>query len=233
MDESEFDKFAEEYKTLYKGVIGITGEDTDFFAEYKIKDTKEISKTSKYQDNLSILDFGSGIGESVPFFLKYFPSSELTCIDVSQKSLDIGMSRFKDDANFVHFDGQRIPYEDSSFDLIFTACVFHHIPVQSHELLLSEIFRVLKPEGTFVVFEHNPYNFLTVRAVNACPFDENAVLIRANDFDRKLTRAGLVDRKLRYRIFFPRILKWLRPIEKYITWLPLGAQYYVAGKKPA
>jgi hypothetical protein len=30
-----------------------------------------------------------------------------------------------------------------------------------------------------------------------------------------------------YFVFFPRILKWFRPVEKMLTWCPLGAQYAV------
>jgi hypothetical protein len=34
-----------------------------------------------------------------------------------------------------------------------------------------------------------------------------------------------------YCVFFPRLLWRLRPLERYLTWLPLGAQYYVAAQK--
>ena len=37
--------------------------------------------------------------------------------------------------------------------------------------------------------------------------------------------------KSAYRLFFPNILAALRPIERYLAWLPLGAQYYVVSKK--
>lgn len=30
-----------------------------------------------------------------------------------------------------------------------------------------------------------------------------------------------------YTMFFPDSLNFFRPIEKYLRWLPLGAQYYV------
>jgi hypothetical protein len=32
---------------------------------------------------------------------------------------------------------------------------------------------------------------------------------------------------MRYRVFFPRALAALRPMENALSWLPLGAQYYV------
>lgn len=233
MDEAEFDKFADEYKQRTEDVLGASGEDADFFAEYKVKDTARIIKAYDLPEDIRILDFGSGIGESVPFFLKHMSSSRLTCIDVSEKSLKIGSERFKGKVDFIHFDGKKIPFKNASFDVVFTACVFHHIPPEAHQSLIHEIHRILKPGGIFIAFEHNPYNFLTVRAVYACSYDENAILIRAADFRDKLCSSGLVNEKLHYRIFFPRRLRLLRPLEKVMCWLPLGAQYYVCAQKPA
>ena len=59
---AEFDLLADEYHTQHKENIAITGEDPEYFSEYKIADfanyfyKKDMPKT--------ILDFGSGIGNS-------------------------------------------------------------------------------------------------------------------------------------------------------------------------
>lgn len=232
MSNAEFDKFADNYKQLHCDVLCASGESDEFFAEYKIKDVARIVRKKGWARNLSILDFGAGIGSSVPFFLKYFPGAQLTCLDVSQRSLDIAISKYQNAATFLHFDGQHIPRPDNSFRLIFSACVFHHIPPEMHLVLLHEIIRVLEPGGIFVTFEHNPYNPLTVGAVRACPLDDNAVLIKGRDFRGLLRQTGYVADCLRYRIFFPRFLRGLRPLEQFMTWLPLGAQYFVCAQKP-
>ena len=111
------------------------------------------------------------------------------------------------------------------------SCVFHHIPEVEHVPLLGEIRRVLKPGGVLFVFEHNPLNPLTRHAVDTCPFDEHAVLIRAASMLRRVRGAGFPDASVKSRIFFPHILRALRPLERRLTWLPLGAQYYVLGRK--
>lgn len=232
MDESEFDKFAEEYSELHQRVLGPSGEDPEFFANYKVQDTLQLVQKQNFPPNLSILDFGSGIGGSVPYFLKYFPDCQLTCLDVSRKSLEIGIERFGDTAQFLHFDGKNIPSDDNSYHIIFTACVFHHIPPDMHALLIKEIHRILKPGGVFIAFEHNPLNFLTIRAVNACSYDENAILIPGKKFRGLLKEQDFNDDKLRYRIFFPKILGLFRPLERFLRWVPLGAQYYVSAQKP-
>jgi hypothetical protein len=82
-----------------------------------------------------------------------------------------------------------------------------------------------------VIFEHNPFNPLTVRAVNTCPFDINAQLIKAPAFIRRLKNVGWDERQVQYHIFFPRQLGKLRPIERHLTWLPLGGQYSVSARK--
>lgn len=231
MDQVEFDKFAEEYRSTHASNIKSSGETPEFFAEYKIKDVADYARKHAFPDKIKILDFGAGVGTSVPYFKKYFPHAHVTCIDVSQKSLDIGQSRFTEGVDFVHFDGQHIPFDEHSFNIVFAACVFHHISHAEHANLLSEISRVLKPRGVFFVFEHNPYNPLTVRAVNTCPFDENAVLIKSTDMVQRIRSAGLGDIVQKYRIFVPGAIRYLRGLERYLTWLPLGAQYYIAARK--
>jgi SAM-dependent methyltransferase len=105
MDAAEFDKFAEEYRQLHAANIRLSGEKPEYFAEYKIADLVEILPREGFPRDPLILDFGAGIGQSVPYFRKYFPGSRVVCLDVSKKCLEIGRSRFGDAAEFVHFDG--------------------------------------------------------------------------------------------------------------------------------
>ena len=191
MDSAEFDKFAEEYAAMHSGSIRASGEGPEYFAEYKVRDVARHLATHGLSVQ-RVLDFGCGIGGTIPYFRRYLPNSQLTCVDVSQKSLDIARSRFPAAAEYRLFDGQLLPFEDNTFDLIFTACVFHHIPVAEHVRLLSEIRRVLTPGGNFFVFEHNPLNPLTVRVVNQCPFDENAVLITSGELAIALSARSFV-----------------------------------------
>jgi SAM-dependent methyltransferase len=231
MDRSEFDKFADEYGALHARNIGVTGESPDYFAEYKIRDIyNQLRATGDLRSNLRILDFGSGVGSSIPFYRKYFPSCHITCTDVSRRSLNVAMSRFGELASYVLFDGQTLPLKSGAFDMAFAACVFHHIPGGEHISLLREIRRVLsnKP-GKLFLYEHNPLNPLTVHAVNTCAFDENAVLIPPWKMHRRFHEAGYLDIAVSYRVFFPRALAFLRFLEYHVSWLPLGAQYCVTG----
>ncbi|MGE4513300.1 MAG: class I SAM-dependent methyltransferase, partial [Chryseobacterium sp.] len=56
---------------------------------------------------------------------------------------------FKDKANFVLYEGEKLPFGDKVFDKIFTVntVYFWKDPVQ----YFNEIYRVLKDNGTFVL----------------------------------------------------------------------------------
>ncbi len=232
MDEAEFDKFADEYRAMHAENIRLSGEDPEYFAEYKIVDiATELARDGAVAHR--VLDFGAGVGYSVPFFARHLPSARVTCLDVSRKSLEVGAAKHGAVAEFEHFDGRRIPFDDGTFDVALASCVFHHIPHAEHVALLGEIRRVLAPDGRLFVFEHNPLNPLTRHAVSTCVFDEHAELVLAPTMRRRARAAGFASASVRYRIFFPHALRGLRPLEPRLKWLPLGAQYYVAARKAA
>jgi ubiquinone/menaquinone biosynthesis C-methylase UbiE len=230
MLEAEFDQFASEYQQQHAASIRLSGETPDFFAKYKIDDVASVL-ASVGATPRRILDFGGGVGNSLSYMRAAFPEAEIVLLDPSSASLDMAQRRFPGGARFHHFDGKTIPYDDGHFDMVFTACVFHHIPGDLHAHLLREISRVLMKGGSFFLFEHNPWNPLTLHAVRNCPFDENAVLINAAVMRKQIAEAGLPKSRIVYRIFFPRLLARLRSLERHLAKLPIGAQYFVHAVK--
>jgi len=232
MDRAEFDQFAREYRQLHQQNIRHFRESPEYFAEYKIVDTAAVARRRLGERELDLLDFGTGVGNAVPYLAEHLPRARLTCLDISEESVAIARERFPGMAQYCTFDGGQLPFPDASFDLLYTACVFHHIPHAEHPALLREFHRVLRPGGALVIFEHNPYNPLTQRAVSTCPFDENAQLIRPGAMTEQIADAGFAGVERKYRIFFPGFVRWLRCLEPYLAWLPLGGQYYVAATRP-
>lgn len=226
MDVAEFDKFAEEYLAVHADNIKLSGEDPEYFARYKIEELRRRWTAAGRPEPRSALDFGTGIGNSIPHLAKAFPDAAITGLDVSQKSLAVAERRFGGLAQFTLGEGLRMPFEDASFDLIFSACVFHHIDADEHRAIFSELRRLLRPGGLMAIFEHNPINPATRHIVATCPFDENAVLIRAKDLKRRQLDAGFSQVDVAYTAFFPGALRLLRPLEPHLAACPLGAQYY-------
>jgi SAM-dependent methyltransferase len=234
MLEAEFDKFADEYRATHARNIRLSGESPDYFAEYKVQEVAAaLAEDGRAGASaLDLLDFGGGIGTSLPYFRKHLAAARVTCADVSRKSLAVAATRFPGLAEFTPFDGIALPFDDGHFDLAFAACVFHHIEPDRHVALLGEICRVLRPSGRLFVFEHNPLNPLTALAVKACEFDVNARLIRGGVMARRIVEAGFAHPRLKYRVFFPKALAPLRRFERYLSGVPIGAQYYVVARKP-
>jgi len=229
-DFDNFDEFAEDYRDTHNSAIKLSGADSDYFSEYKII---EVAKNEQHQETLKILDFGCGDGNSVVFFRKHFKESYIEGIDVSQASIDIAADKKIDRTKFQVFDGKIIPYENDSFDIIFTSMVFHHIEHKLHKAIISEIYRVLKPQGRFYMFEHNPYNPLTRRVVDQCEFDRDAVLLKPKYGKQIISLGGFDKFNLNFTIFIPRlkIIQWALRLENYLKWLPIGAQYYIRAIK--
>ena len=235
MLEQEFDRFAQEYEQLHASVLTASGEGPEFFAAYKPADMRRhLAAAGAAGDVSRLLDFGCGVGGSLPHLRKEFPDAELIGADVSRKSLEIAERRYPGLAKLVALsETGAMPLPEASVDLVFSACVFHHIPEAEHTRILCDLHRVTKPGGSLFLFEHNPLNPLTRRVVDACAFDENAVLIGASELKRRVLAAGYQHAKICYRIFFPHALNFLRPLEGALTWCPLGAQYYVAARRTA
>lgn len=226
MVEAEFDAVALSYRDQHAQSIKLSGESVEFFAQYKV-DALQTALTAAGHVPRRILDFGSGIGNALQPLREAFPAAHLTCLDVSERSLDICRSKAQGQVDFQVYDGENIPFPDDSFDVVFTACVFHHIPHRQHGHLLSEIRRIVSPNGHFMLFEHNPWNPLTRLAVKRCPFDENAELISAPAMRRRFQKAGFANSDIQYRLFMPSFLGSLRHYEKFLDGLPLGAQYSI------
>ncbi len=224
MTKAEFDSYADTYYQEHKANVKITGEDPEYFAEYKIADLATYLAKARASCG-RITDFGSGIGNSIPYFRRYFPGTALSCADVSVRSAQLAQNRYPGYETYLLIEAEKIPISDASQDLVFSACVFHHISHKDHELWLRELLRITRPGGVLAIYEHNPLNPLTVRAFNTCPLDKNARLIGARSLRRACLAAGWSNVSIAYRLFFPRALAYLRPLEQRLGWLCLGAQY--------
>jgi ubiquinone/menaquinone biosynthesis C-methylase UbiE len=225
----DFDEFAKNYRQIHNESLKFSGADSDYFSEQKIE---EVRKHETVQSP-RVLDLGCGDGNSAVFFRKHFPKCEYNGLDTSKESVAVAEEKKVFRANFAHYNGFDIPFSDGSFDIVFIACVLHHIDHIQHEKILTEVKRVLKNGGRLYIFEHNPLNPLTRRIVKNCPFDEDAILLNSAYTKKMLKRLDFRDVNVGYTIFFPRhqLFSKIIRLEKYLKWLPIGGQYYAIGIK--
>lgn len=124
---------------------------------------------------MRILDLGCGSGRSFDWFKQCLPRFEWTGLDI-ESSPEV-LSRTRTDCSFTTYNGVSIPFEDQTFDIVFSNQVFEH--VRHPDALLSEVHRVLKPGGRFIggvsylepyhsysIFNFTPYGWYRINAEN-------------------------------------------------------------------
>ena len=230
---AQFDQYARQYEEIHNRNLGALGESSAYFDEHKVLELKKfLAAQGRDGAPLRILDYGCGIGKTLAPLRQHLPQAEYTGADASSESLQAARERWGKGQAFLHFDGKRLPTDEGSFDVVFAACVVHHIePALRHEVF-QEWHRVLRPGGFAFVFEHNPWNPATQYIVSTCEFDQDAQLISRRALCRQLAAAGLSTTEARYVIFLPKALRqrWASAEERLAA-VPLGAQYWVAAEK--
>lgn len=224
-----FDEYDKTYSDTVNSSIAFTGLNVDFFTKVKAGYILDIcAEAFGSPAGVRALDVGCGVGNFHALLRPHLAS--LSGVDVSAASVDQARQRHAD-VDYKVYDGHRLPYDDNSFDLVFTICVMHHVPPAQWPAFSREMRRVLRPGGIALVFEHNPQNPLTLRAVNNCPFDEDAVLLRSSKTVDLMRDAGFDSVDSRFILSIPAGGPTLRRVDRLFSRLPFGAQYYVRSVK--
>ncbi len=100
---------------------------------------------------MDLLDGGCGPGTITKGLAEIVAPGSVTGLDISQDQIEVARSTFSDaglvNAEFMTGSITELPFDDSSFDAVFTNMVVEHIPDSAK--VLSEIFRVLKSGGIY------------------------------------------------------------------------------------
>jgi 2-polyprenyl-3-methyl-5-hydroxy-6-metoxy-1,4-benzoquinol methylase len=217
---SEFDRYANQYRTALDRSLAMSGETSAYFARHKAAYIARMLDAG----NRKILDFGCGVGLLSSELARMRPNDCLHGFDVSLESLERVDVRLRAAGVFTS-DLQEL---DTNYDLIVLANVMHHVPMDQREGMISDLARRLAAGGILLVIEHNPLNPATRWVVSQCEFDAGAVLLRPREVRGYAAGAGLSHRRLDYLLFFPRVVSILRKFEPALRWCPLGAQYAIS-----
>jgi ubiquinone/menaquinone biosynthesis C-methylase UbiE len=128
----------------YDGVFNREG----FFTQLN-----EIFGLINKSDVKNVLELGCGKGFNSIFLAEKLPEIKFSGMDITNKYLDIAKrkSRHIHNLNFTYGDFHKLDFEDSSFDFIFEVEAICH--ARDSRQVLSEVFRVLKKGGQFVVYD--------------------------------------------------------------------------------
>ena len=97
----------------------------------------------------SALDLGCGTGEMLKLILQEDTHKELCGIDLSEKMLAVAKSKLPEQVKLILGDSESLPFSDNAFDVVYCNDSFHHDPAPQN--VLREVYRVLKPGGTFLM----------------------------------------------------------------------------------
>jgi len=224
---AQFDAYATSYADEVNRSIAFLGVGVDYFTRVKAGYLLD-SLAGHFGDTrkLNLLDIGCGTGGCHPLIRGELGA--LCGTDVSAASVEQA-AKANPAASYRPYDGQRLPYEDDQFDAAVTICVMHHVPPAQWPSFAAEMKRVVRPGGLALVFEHNPYNPLTRRAVSNCEFDADAVLLTQRRTKGLLEGAGFGAVRSRAILSIPSLGPKTRAVDLALGRLCLGAQYVASG----
>ncbi len=118
--------------------------------------TVELADVLPIKTGDKLVDIGSGLGGPARYLAKRF-NCHVDGIDITAPFVDAGnklSALLGMDGSVVcrHGDGQKLPYDDESFDGGYTQHVTMNVPDRG--VFFGEAFRVLKPGAFFALTEH-------------------------------------------------------------------------------
>src|SRR5262249_14196440 len=129
---SEFDQYVSNYRDIINQNAAITGETFEYFIGVRLGLVQRALAESGRPEPRRILDFACGVGATETQLRARFPASQLDGIDDSKESLKAAESLAIPNTRFHDWQGERLPFDDASFDLIYSNGTFHHIPHERH-----------------------------------------------------------------------------------------------------
>ncbi|PHS61685.1 MAG: bifunctional demethylmenaquinone methyltransferase/2-methoxy-6-polyprenyl-1,4-benzoquinol methylase UbiE [Flavobacterium sp.] len=121
-----------------------------------VKWRKKVVASIKSHQADSILDIATGTGDLAIKYAEKTNASKIIGLDISEGMLSVARKKvagtnLENKVEFIKGDSEALPFEDNSFDAISVSFGIRNF--ENLEKGLSEILRVLKPKGLFIILE--------------------------------------------------------------------------------
>ncbi len=176
----------------------------------------KIFETLQFHDGDKVLEIGTGEGEHAYWCLKY-SGIFYTGVDISRRSLDVADKRlcgFKNRYLLKKENANRLSFDNDHFDSVFCAATLHHM--EEPFSMISEMVRVLKPNGKIALMEPNWIYPSNVGFAIFLREDRNMFLMKKRNLYRWLKKAGLKDIKVENLLYTPPAPKKLIPFYDHV-----------------
>ncbi len=136
----------------------------------------------------NVLEIGPGPGLATNILRRKFAA--LTCIEVEEKAALALAARMQGtNVTVKHADATAMPFPEATFTGAISMTMLHHVPSRSQQdRLLAEVFRVLRPGGTFVGSD----SMMTLK-FRITHIGDTMVVVDPKTFAGRLQRAGFTD----------------------------------------
>jgi ubiquinone/menaquinone biosynthesis C-methylase UbiE len=101
------------------------------------------------QPGWRVLDVGCGTGASLATYLE--AGCTVAGVDVSSAMLEQARARLADRAELHLVDGDTLPFDADTFDLVLTTMVLHEVDADARSVVIEEMARVTRPEGRLLL----------------------------------------------------------------------------------
>jgi SAM-dependent methyltransferase len=224
----EFDKSARDYEALFQPWLKVAGASREYFARSRLNWLSYRLGEQKIAPR-RVMDFGCGTGMSLSLLADILDAEQVIGLDTSEESLAVARESVGSRPVELATPTKYVPQQD--LDLVFCNGVFHHIPVAERPAAVNYVYRCLRPDGMFALWENNPWNPIHALAMKYSEIDENAVPLPLPESQRLVGSEPFRVIQTDYLFFFPGYFSWLYPLEKWLIKVPLGAQYQVLARK--
>jgi SAM-dependent methyltransferase len=225
---SEFDKSARDYEAFFRPWLRVAGCSREYFAHSRLKWLGYLLSEQGITPK-RVMDFGCGTGMSLPLLMDTLHAQQVIGLDTSEESLAVAHESVGSRPVELATPARYVPQQD--LDLVFCNGVFHHIPLAERPAAVNYVFRCLRPGGIFAMWENNPWNPIHAFAMKHSEIDKNAIPLSPPESRRLISAEQFRMIRTDYMFFFPGYLSWLRPLEKLLIKVPVGAQYQVLARK--
>ena len=127
----------------------------DIFAEPFISAARQIGmKIYSPKSGMYVLDVGCGTGTNLNLY--HESGCKVFGIDSSPSMLAEAKNKLGDNAELLLGSASEIQFSDKLFDLVICMMALHEMPGEIRSQVLSEMVRVLKPEGRIFIIDFRP-----------------------------------------------------------------------------
>lgn len=222
--DSAFDEYADHYGDALGRGLRLSGESSDYFALKRVQWLNHAIAVLGLKVS-SVLDYGCGTGATTRLLKETLHAASATGVDVSSRLLDVARTEHSlPGLSFLHTQELQ---PGGQFDVVYTNGVFHHIDPGARPSAMDYAARCLRPGGLLAFWENNPWNPGARWVMSRISFDRDAVMLSSRQARELVRSAGLRVGRVDYLFVFPRVLRFMRPLEPHLSGWPLGAQYMV------